>query len=156
MQVKYKNYLRLTVAIILFVCIFALFSVGCIPGAGMSDWTYSFSDNYALWHIHKDLVVLHVEERCYDSRNEKTNTPVATNILAYAIYENFLLIQCVSDKDINFQEYHLFNMDENVLIKVFDDKDDAEKLYLAYTGLKNITWNSVADMDDNEKAYGMN
>jgi len=74
----------------------------------------------------------------------------------HAIYENFLLIQSVSDKDTNLQEYHLFNMHENVLIEVFDDKDEAEKLYLAYTGLKSITWNSVADMDDNEKAFGMN
>lgn len=47
-------------------------------------------------------------------------------------------------------------MDENVLIEVFDDKDDAEKLYLAYTGLKNIAWNRVEEMDDNEKAFGMN
>ena len=121
----------------------------------MSDWTYDISDHYSLWHIYKGLVVLHVDPACYDSEMKPTDTPVSTNITAFAVYEDFLLIQSESDQNINFQEYHLFNMDENVLIEVFDDKAEAEKSYQAYTGLESVAWNSIADMDDNEKAYGI-
>lgn len=101
------------VAVILFTIIMALTKIGL----GTGDWKYELKNNYQIWRVNSQEIIIGKEE-------DGVLTPsINENVVKFKYNDNFIVIGVNNDFNENNLKYYIINLDTDEIIGPLNEKD---------------------------------
>lgn len=101
------------VAVILFTIIMALTKIGL----GTGDWKYELKNNYQIWRVNSQEIIIGKEE-------DGMLTPsINENVVKFKYNDNFVVIGVNNDFNEDNLKYYIINLDTDEIIGPLNEKD---------------------------------
>lgn len=101
------------VAVILFTIIMALTKIGL----GTGDWKYELKNNYQIWRVNSQEIIIGKEE-------DGVLTPsINENIVKFKYNDNFVLVGTNNNFNEDNLKYYIINLDTDEIIGPLNEKD---------------------------------